>query len=123
MDCVDQSAGRELVCAWLGGSAMIRTAYRIASWTILLGVTAIAGCSSDDDDDDSDATGGATGTGGSGAGGECTTPPVTDHGKCSDIPSEKSGDSGFAISSPDFSFCGEMPASLTCDGKDRKSVV
>lgn len=96
----------------------MRTAYRIASWAILLGVTAVAGCSSDDDDGDDDATGGATGTGGSGAGGECTTPPVTDHGKCADIPSEKSGDAGFTISSPDFTFCGEMPATMTCDGKD-----
>ena len=34
------------------------------------------------------------------------------------VASEKSGDTTFAITSPDFSFCGEIPANLTCDGKD-----
>jgi phosphatidylethanolamine-binding protein (PEBP) family uncharacterized protein len=36
---------------------------------------------------------------------------------CADIASVKKGDAGFAISSPDFSNCGEIPASMTCDGR------
>lgn len=75
---------------------------------------------------------GGTGSGGTGAGGAAgmagmagaagdtscpDEPPLTEHNSCADIPSANEGDEDFTISSPDFEFCGEMPADLTCDGK------
>ena len=91
---------------------MTSTIRRIAWGTFLFGVTALLGCSSDDGDESA----GPTGTTGSLA---CTgDPPVTEHHICADIASEKRGDAGFALTSPDFAFCGEIPASMTCDGND-----
>jgi phosphatidylethanolamine-binding protein (PEBP) family uncharacterized protein len=104
------------------------------------------GCSSDDDDDNP-GTAGSAGTGGSGAdaggsgdsagvgntgntgtagddaGGAGGTacvgdPPVTPRDVCDDIPSQQAGDEGFTVTSPDFDNCGEIPASMTCDGND-----
>lgn len=47
----------------------------------------------------------------------CTgVPPLTEHNVCMDIASLKKGDAGFAITSTDFSFCGPVPAAMTCDG-------
>ena len=66
------------------------------------------------------------GAGGSGSGGTSSAidagcqgdPPITEHNVCADITSGKKGDTGFTISSPDFSFCGEIPANMTCDGHE-----
>lgn len=44
-------------------------------------------------------------------------PPVTEHNVCDEIDSQAEGDEDFTITSPDFEFCGEMDADLTCDGK------
>jgi phosphatidylethanolamine-binding protein (PEBP) family uncharacterized protein len=102
---------------------MMRSAFRIASGLILVGVTALAGCSGDDDDD-TNSSAGSSGTAGSsgnaGAGGmDCDgDPPITPHNNCDEIESQKEGDEGFSVTSPDFTSCGEMPASMTCDGKD-----
>jgi phosphatidylethanolamine-binding protein (PEBP) family uncharacterized protein len=43
-------------------------------------------------------------------------PPITEHNSCTDIASIAEGDPDFTISSPDFDFCGEIPAEQTCDG-------
>jgi phosphatidylethanolamine-binding protein (PEBP) family uncharacterized protein len=73
-------------------------------------------------------SGGSSGAGGgSGNGGASSVdgsppcvgdPPVTVHNACASIPSLKQGDPSFTITSPDFSYCGEIPASSTCDGRD-----
>jgi phosphatidylethanolamine-binding protein (PEBP) family uncharacterized protein len=44
-------------------------------------------------------------------------PPVTEHNMCATIASGKKGDAAFTISSPDFTNCGTIPATMTCDGK------
>jgi phosphatidylethanolamine-binding protein (PEBP) family uncharacterized protein len=90
----------------------------IIGLAIFCGASVLSGCSSDDDDEQHTTTGGTGGTAGEG-GMACTgEPPVTDHNTCSEIPSQKLGDEAFVITSPDFAFCAEMPAKLTCDGKD-----
>lgn len=102
---------------------MITTASRLAWGLLLVGAATLAGCSGDDDSNaDTGGTGGSGGGAGAGAtagmgGMECTgTPPVTDHGSCMDIDSDKQGDASFTISSPDFDYCGEIPKADTCDG-------
>jgi phosphatidylethanolamine-binding protein (PEBP) family uncharacterized protein len=96
---------------------MTRTALGIIGFSIFCGASVLSGCSSDDDDDQH-AAGGTGGTAGAG-GMACTgDPPVTEHNVCADIPSQKKGDDAFTITSPDFAFCGEMPAKLSCDGKE-----
>ncbi|HEY1443038.1 MAG TPA: YbhB/YbcL family Raf kinase inhibitor-like protein, partial [Mycobacterium sp.] len=77
-------------------------------------------------------TAGAAGVGGAGGVG-CTggSPPVTPHHSCMDIPKVgaagaggaggaggAAGAVGFSISSPDFTYCGAIPANMTCDGHD-----
>ncbi|HLK90786.1 MAG TPA: hypothetical protein VKZ18_12880 [Polyangia bacterium] len=85
------------------------------------------------------AAGGAGGLGGAAggaAGAGCTAgaPAVTPHNSCTAIPSLKQGAGvadagggvgdagpcclapGFTISSPDFAYCGTIPAAMTCDG-------
>jgi hypothetical protein len=44
-------------------------------------------------------------------------PPVTEHNMCTTIASGKKGDAAFTIMSPDFTNCGTIPATMTCDGK------
>jgi phosphatidylethanolamine-binding protein (PEBP) family uncharacterized protein len=101
------------------------------AWGALLFGAITLGCSSDNSSGPS-STGGASGTGGggSGTGGTPGTggssgpppcpgdPPVTEHNVCANIPSLEQGDAGFTITSPDFAYCGEIPASMTCDGRD-----
>jgi phosphatidylethanolamine-binding protein (PEBP) family uncharacterized protein len=67
--------------------------------------------------------GGEGGMPGGGEGGEggvpgCVgDPPVTEHNVCADIPSQKMGDAGFTISTSAFTNCGDIPDSMTCNGK------
>lgn len=91
----------------------------IGSVIAITGLSA-AGCSSDDDDNGANAgAGGSGGTTSGGMGGmPCVgDPPVMEHNHCADIESQKKGDAGFTISSPDFTECGEIPKATTCDGK------
>ena len=77
--------------------------------------------------------GGLGGAAGGAAGAGCTAgaPAVTPHNSCTAIPSVNTGSAGaggaggaggaagaggFAISSPDFAYCGAMPTAMTCDG-------
>ena len=63
-------------------------------------------------------TAGADSSGGT-AGGACTgEPPVTPNKSCTAIASQKKGDPGFTVSSPDFGSCTELPKAMTCDGSD-----
>ena len=98
----------------------MRTALGIWGVTICCGIALLSGCSSDDDDDQhgTGGTGGGAGTGGAG-GMDCSDePPITDHNTCAAIPSGNQGDDTFTLTSPDFPFCGKMPAKQTCDAKD-----
>ncbi len=59
----------------------------------------------------------SAGSGGA-AGAACVgDPPVTPNKTCATIPAPTKG-TGFTVSSMDFPFCGEIPASMTCDGHD-----
>jgi len=106
-------------------------AFRFACCALLLGATGVVGCSSDDDDDDGTAAGssGTSGTNAAGAGtagddnggtagASCVDPPVTANKICDEIASQKMGEEGFVVTSPDFDDCGEIPARMTCDGND-----
>ena len=62
-----------------------------------------------------DSTAGAGGTAGAACAGE---PVVTPNKVCADIPSQKQGDQGFTVTSPDFGSCAELPQAMTCDGND-----
>src|SRR6188768_3452383 len=61
------------------------------------------------------AGGASAGTGGTACVGD---PAATPNKICTDIPSQKKGDAAFTVSSPDFTSCGEIPKTMTCDGKD-----
>src|SRR5262252_224627 len=60
---------------------------------------------------------GAGGTGGTGCPADAGDPPVTQHNSCTGIASQKQGAADFMITSPDFTNCGTIPATMTCDGK------
>lgn len=62
--------------------------------------------------------GGAGASEGGTAGGGCVDPPIVPRDTCVDVPSQKEGDEDFVVTSPDFENCGEIPASMTCDGHD-----
>jgi phosphatidylethanolamine-binding protein (PEBP) family uncharacterized protein len=85
---------------------------------VAAGGLSTAGCASDDDDSGANAgAGGTAGSGGTGGMPCVGDPPVMPRAVCADIPSQKTGDANFKISSPDFTECGEIPKATTCDGK------
>ena len=118
----------------------MRTAFGIAYFSTvaaggaLLGATAIVGCSSESPTGPGSggtsaggtsssagaggSTAGSSGSAGTGGAACVGDPPVTPNKVCADIPSQKKGDASFTVSSPDFTSCGEIPKTMTCDGHD-----